>query len=1115
MAQFGKHLFGTSLFGKSNSFIGTYDTRVIDAGQDFDGAITVNLKHKLPSTSYKHNEIVTIGKEDEYSEADKKESPVFFYEGNISQAEEHTILRVGASASTYLSGKNIKVIHGAGEATITVQEEHSEEVKTYTTNDTGVLELKNLPEDKLANYSITITATEDFEFIQLDVLTTEIQGLVRATTEEMGRTDYFLKGDWPLGFQSEAMEEHDAHWVYTHDLDFTLDGDKLTATTEEYLGVRYIQIKLVLLTTDKNTSPSVQEIQFYSGDLSKYRSSGLWQASLEMKNIASDAGVTFKKVKKVKWIEKEKEQSNIDIHSSSKNGTTPPEMLIRDDSRWSELTAKYILKHDGVSYGIPYSRISLNEKDNGQEQTAQQGSVFFGPVNTLNFGFTNTQIDNWASFEGQQFYPRNAKSSSIYIEFFENASDITEGGSPLHVIENPQPFQTNLIGNDSISKDKDNLYVRISFNRNQDMSTPVFDVFNLMTKLKYQSSNAMHNSTRRLSALDGHELYNQIGEGRRLIERINNSTFDWPNVNQSLEVNKDYILNSEKRVEINYRPKYLNQVYLGIFSPEEQMFSFTTDYPEEYEIHSQVYAKRPKASVYEVDEDTLYWHFSYDGGTVNFPIATKRELTTQFTPSLLQDKQYRYKLENGWNDQTFKVPYSMTLEEAADITMTDPQEMIDVNPDVPLYEDKSDNNIPKVLTKYELTLPNNTLNKLVNLKFSKTDDIITNNSILNGKENDSIEAWIDASDNYKYTEWTSEEVIFNGMINYNDKEEPYLRTQNSAYNVMQKGNHLVSLSKETAIEIAARYSVNVEDLLMLNDRKEIFYRNETVIIPGGYYLPDIVPGLIFEGDHPYKTEVIPGSVRRTKGNIRLPSEVLVPGSDDEEGISYTLTESDTETIFIKRGAVANGRDRIPVSNVIKVHSVAGQTSGISYIEASDVLGDYIVKDGHIDWSPTFKHSKEPEAGEYYGVTLTRGVVDTLRIVYSSDYIEHMSQDRMEAIPIVEDRQYQLDLREDHLIQLDSIEDMQQRYPELKNIRYVAENSNLWVNTEIDGNKLRITMNGEDPNVNWYPKINTGFYYLNDKEHYLYSRPTETVFDDKDIPVIQNVEYTERGLKAPE
>ena len=55
------------------------------------------------------------------------------------------------------------------------------------------------------------------------------------------------------------------------------------------------------------------------------------------------------------------------------------------------------------------------------------------------------------------------------------------------------------------------------------------------------------------------------------------------------------------------------------------------------------------------------------------------------------------------------------------------------------------------------------------------------------------------------------------------------------------------------------------------------------------------------------------------------------------------------------------------------------------------------------------------------------------------------------------------------------------------------------------------MNGEDPHRNWYPTIQTGFYYLNDQEYYMYSEPVETTFKEKDVPILKNVRTDSEGL----
>lgn len=1086
MAQFGKQFFGASFFGKSNSFIGTYDTRMIDAVNTFDGAIKISIISKLPSSLYSHKD------------------ELFNYSGGYTVGADKTTLSNTGVITSYVSGKDLIIKHGEGKSTVEVTEEETQTTKTFTTDSSGELKLENFPDNELRNYGIKITTDTSFEFQGIEVQTTEIQAMVRATTEELGRSEYFLKGDWPLAYQTEAMVEHDTYWKYHEEVNLTYSNGILEGETSEFLGVRYIQTKLILLTTEENDTPSVQEIHFYSGDLSKFSGKGLWKAVLDMNNIADNSGVNFRRVKNMEWVEEEYEGSTFDIHSSSKNGSTPSNINISDDTYWSDLTAKYRLKHDGVVPGVPFGRISLKQKGNGQDVSSNLGSVMFGPINTLSFGFTNTEITEWSYYEGVNYYPRNSSSSSIQIEFYENKKDIEEGIPPLSIITNPKAYQQELL---SISSEYDNIYARILFERPAGIQSPVVDRFDILANLRYDSSRNSHNYKDVLSALDGEERNNQIGKGKKLLRTIQNREFDWPTTVQERKENKEYIENSVKRVVVEYNQKYLNQVFVGINDSDVQEVAFTNEYPSEYKIISQVYAKEPKASINEVDKNTLYYHYNYDGGTVNFPITTTRNLSTQYTPSLLSNKEYRFKIENGWSNQLFKIPETMTLEEVADIASSTVEDLLEINENLPLYNNK-------VLVGYEIVLPNNSYNELVNFEFQESGDVVTNYSLLNNKENDVIKAWIDESSNYKYTTWTSEERIFDGVINYNDENQPYVRVQNSSYNVQQKGNHTVSKSEETALEIASRYSVDVEDLLLLNNKREVFKRNEIVIIPGGYSLPDIKEGLIYEGDHPYKIEIIPGSVRREKGNVRLPNDVLIPGTTDENAISYTLTESETETVFIERGNVANGRDRIPLSNVIKVESVVNQTDSTKYIKATDTMGDYIVKDGYIDWSPAFKESKEPAPGTVYAVTLTRGVVDTLRIIYSSNYTEKMSQDRMEAIPVIENKEYAFDLSEDRIVQLESLESMQIKYPNLKNLRYISENSDLWVNTYPEGDTIRVSLNGEDPNINWYPKINTGFYYLNDKEYYLYSRPIETVFDDKDIPVIKDVEYTEEGLKAP-
>lgn len=1093
MAQFGKHLYGSSFFGKSNAFVGNYDTRVIDIGEQLNGKVVIQLDSKLPSVFYKNDDAL------------------FKYSNNPEMKETHSVIKKNTKLNTYISGKNLEIHHGSGSAKVTVQEQETGEKKEYTTDDTGLLKLDNFPTSHLESYIIIIEATEDFEFKGIKAQTTEIQGLFRAAGEEAIQTENFFNQDWPLLSGNNIVPPTNSVWKEHFILDFNEYEGEVIAHTKDLTGIRYVQLRLMLLSTDSETTPEIDTILLYSGDLSRFRSSGNWRVSLDMNNIAEEKGVEFERVEKIDWIEKEVNSSRFDLHSSSRVGTTPSVLNILNDNYWSDMTAKYTLRHNGETFGIPYGRASLNEEGNGHSQSSRIGSLFLGPINTRTANFTNATILDWRKLNGLIYYPRNSNQSNFIVEFYENENDVQQGIPPVYTISNPTERNDKRL---NINNRYQSLYMRILFERKADFGSPVVDDIHLYTLLKYKSLRQAGQFTDKLSALDGFEQNNTIGEGRKLVRRIPLKAFDWPSSQRRLSYNKNSIDRTEKRLDVEYTPKYLNQVYLGLYNPDSASYTFIDNEPEELEIHSQVYADTPSLSLSEVPANRISYHYNYSGGTVNFPLVTERELSTQYTPMLNDQKRYKFYIKNGWSDETFTVPYTMSFGEIADITLSDKEELISINKNTPLYDNM-------VLTGYELLLPNKTENELITIKFKETNDFVTEFSLLNDLKNDIVEASIEKSDSYKYQDWTSDEVVFSGFINLGDKKMPYIRTQNTSYNAEQTGNHIVSKSSEAASEIAEIYNVDLEDLIIANNKQAeyeenknaTFLRNETVVIPGKYSLPDIAPGLIYEGENPYVLEIIPGSVKRVKDNIRLPDSTLTPGSEDEPAVSYTLTESSTQTENLIRGEVANGRDPLPYSNVVNVHEIRSLKTGQKYLPATDSSGDFNLKENYIDWTPSHSNSQEPEPGEEYQVVFTRGVVDRLRIIYSSNYNEKMSLDRMEAIPVYSE-EHQVDLKEDLEVTLPPLDEMSKVYPYLKNLRYVARNSDIWVNNTIDKNIVRLSLNGEDPKLNWYPTIKTGFYYLNNQEHYLYSRPIETVYGDKDIPVIRNLEYTEKGISVP-
>ena len=149
------------------------------------------------------------------------------------------------------------------------------------------------------------------------------------------------------------------------------------------------------------------------------------------------------------------------------------------------------------------------------------------------------------------------------------------------------------------------------------------------------------------------------------------------------------------------------------------------------------------------------------------------------------------------------------------------------------------------------------------------------------------------------------------------------------------------------------------------------------------------------------------------------------------------------------------------------------------------------------------------------VTLTHGAVDSMRVIYTSDYSERMAQDRLWRSTDTKVLEGTVTPENDIYLDLPDLEEFGDYNNNYKQVKYIVEDNDLWVDTsiqEVDGKqKIKATMNGEDPHRNWYPTIQTCFYYLNDQEYYMYSEPVETTFKEKDVPILKNVRTDSEGL----
>lgn len=1087
MAQFGKHLFGTSYFGKTNTFDGDYETEIVDSGDVFTGTVDIALKAVLPQVTYLANSLELA-----YTDRTK-----WTYHGTSATAAfSGAEVKMLACGSQFVL--NFTAAAGKGSVAVSLLNIETQVTTNYTldTATTGILTINVA----YANYILTIktASATSVTFNSIKVMVANIGVEVRtASTRSLDVFNWSSYVTVPLTY-NETTQKY--------------EGKSPSVTAK-----KYVQARLHLATSDSIAAPVADAITISSGDITKYAKAGSWYAAINMKNAATDKSVTFKRVKRLVWKEKQTTKSTLTLRSTSiaSAGLTsiPSETEVLDGSYWKAETAPYVVNRGtNLDYGTPISRISLGEKENGFTESMTNGSVLIGPINTARAGFADTKLTSWLAWASQLFYPTNKNNTSVVFELYQNKTDITKGLAPIFMVSSPELAKNKAI---SLPKDSfsESVFLRIVIQRSTGRQSPVVDYVDLTAHMSYQSNNAVGRYSDTLSGLDNVTAATTPALlGRKNLRTISHTLFNWPNHSQVLPINNQNIVNAPRTIQMNYKPKYAGQVNVGFGTNIVEKLTFGTLTTPVIDIKSKVTAWEPVASTRTVSPNNLYFHYTYDGGTVNFPNVTERDLSTDFTPNLLTGKKYRYYLTNGWKTETFQLPFSMTWDELAEMVDFSVAELKLANPNVKLYQNK-------LSMGFVVNLPNYSKNTLIQLSFQSTTNSISEKSTWNGTVNENILASIPKGGTYQYTDWVSDEVIYNGLINTNNTFASYVRTQLASYETRQEGTYTVTATTETAASIASLYSIVVDDLVRMNNGKKTFKKGEKVLVPSTFMLPEVEPGVIYDGSNPFVVEIIPDSVYRTKDNTFLPEDILISGSDDEAGIQYTLKESTNVQVTLKRGSIPNGKEVIPFSNVMKIISVKGKTSGTVYVPYQKVgaseMGDYKLVGNTIDWSASQSGSKEPAVNEEYIVTLTHGIVDTLKIIYTSEYKEKSAFDKLWRSVEVKELKGVVTPEKDIYLALPAKESFSDYKSYYSDVQYLVEDNDLWVQTsikEVDGVKyLYATLNGEDPKRNWYPTVQTGFYYLNDQEYYLYSEPVTHTYGKEELPIIKEVTYSTKGL----
>ncbi|BCO16136.1 virion structural protein_gp083 [Bacillus phage vB_BceM_WH1] len=835
----------------------------------------------------------------------------------------------------------------------------------------------------------------------------------------------------------------------------------LTATSPDYKGCDYVRIKIWMASSDDLTSPSVFWLQVIGGNASERSKNGQWTAVIDLKRLAQDKTLTFKEVTSIHYKADEPEGTTLWVRSSSSTDN------------------------------VVYSKVSCPYKNNVGRIRLKPGrtygyidSPYIAPSNGSVTGTKKGLVRNlkWDVWEDQSYRPPENTDTSIFYNFIDYTKNMD---APYDRFE---PYSRTHKG---MKKPTDqDFFLRIELRRRIDKSTPVVDFVNFRSWMEYKED--IVKNTQQTSAVHNNNT------GKEMVLDMNTIQFNYPKYTPalpgvSLPTDFEYHLLDEVK-----RPTDL----LLYWESESKKFDRTN------------LSRNPKDKVYsEVLRQTkpgalgVPLHYQYGGGSMVYGETEEIVMAPTFTPNLTKGKQYRYYVTSGWPDEMhFTVKGDRTRYIAMKFGVLE-DELIALNPGL-LYEANG-----MLVEGQFVKIPNKTKNPVIGLSFKGTTQAYTEKSSHNAyetgnanKESDTLVVIVNRPPQEEDVDWVSEEKIFSGVVNPNDVRKEFKRTYLIPDTQDAVTFFYVVKAGDTWKTIADKFSIYIEDLLKENEADEAtqLVVGKKIIVPAPITLPIIHPKAKIIGN-PYVVEIIAGSVKK-KDETPLAEDTIQLKVMDITYRKATITKE-----LRVRGAVGNGKDVLGNARVSNIKRVESKDGMIQYNEYNDIakIGDFKRNGNYIDWSPA--GGIEPKAGDEYYVTYECEVPESVTIHMDTTYKEEGGVDKVWRSPEVKHFTGICSPGKDFSMELPSpttwdgargVEDLQ----------FVVEDNDLWVQTwvdKVDGKYfLKGSLKDRVPKDNWFPTIKNGYYYLGQKEHFLYSEPITTVYGEDEIPQARQVAYTQ-------
>lgn len=853
----------------------------------------------------------------------------------------------------------------------------------------------------------------------------------------------------------------------------------LTQTSNLYRGKsttvtnkRYVQFKVHMASSDDGVTPIIDYVKMSSLDTTSRASDGYWLASINMENVAQAVGVTFSKVTSFDWTE-----------------TKPAGTEIGLRSRGAATAGSTNLGPETALYRKGYTRLRL------PDDRTEAYVVTKKPIDPREFlGNQFNVIKEWLGVESILSMPPDEVGQEIEFEFYDVYPDETNAGIVPVAIVNPYSEDVSRVM--SLFNEKTNklFYLVIRLKRLSTKATPVVDWVRLSSAMEFRQ--IVSRTSDNLSAVDN-------GNGTKELWKLNGNEFSWPSNTNGNAANQTLLSSASKGLQVIDETGQVGvSLYFKSKAGATQQRNLSTSLTDT--IVGRAIATDAPASSVSVDPKKLYFHYHYNGSTVQYLIKDEHEMGSDYTPSLLTSKNYRYVIQNGWPENRIRIGEPVSWTELAEQLNVDEAKLKALNPNKLVYEGK-------LVVGQEIIEPNESLNSRVVVSF-KGKGSVTDVSAHNDNGTSTVVGEL-IDGNYGFTEWVSEEKIYTGYLNLNDIREMYVRQQPNGALTVSESEYRVATG-DTYEKIAKIKKVHPTDLRKYNQDKELVV-GQMIRVPSPLTLPFLAPNVLFQDADgmtnvkPYEIAIIENSVKKKDGTI-LDESVIIPPGGGRLPLDYTMVESAPVAVKITRGNVANGRDLLQHKNVRRVISIK-DSNNITYAPYTDIggikTGDFVLDGNYIWWKGQQQSSKEPAASVEYTVTYTYDDIKDVIITLDSRYKEKAGYDVLWRSPEVKEYEGVASPLNDFKMKIANPTEFEGFNDSIADAGYVVEDTDLWVKTyvveEPDGFYLVGTLDGEDPSKNWYPQIKSGYYYLQDQEYYMYAEPIENRFAKEDVPLAKN------------